>query len=223
MASVLLLVLVISTLSFCFNWWRSRQELTFELRANCLLTRHPLLFLTGRRSLLYFANYWNWIPKYLRAHGYEVRTLALPWRSAKARMDYLKLFLKTADQRRVRFHVIADATCPELDWLAENPHHSVVTISRLGKAHRETREGLHFRDLYPKRCAIYDIDFFGMRTRPSKLWRLSMLVHDSLVGHEIASDVVALGLVEHQDLPNVQATVLNHAISLAERDLKCSD
>ena len=51
------------------NYWRSRSPFDFELEPNCLLTRYPLLFLSGKRSLLYFQDYWNNIPKFLSSHS----------------------------------------------------------------------------------------------------------------------------------------------------------
>lgn len=78
-----------------------------ELRPNCLLTRSPIVFVTGRRSLLYFLNYWNEIPGFLREHGYEVRVCSLPWRDSANRFQTLSRFLDSANRP---VHLIADST-----------------------------------------------------------------------------------------------------------------
>lgn len=78
-----------------------------ELRPNCLLTRSPIVFVTGRRSLLYFLNYWNEIPGFLREHGYEVRVCSLPWRGSANRFQTLSRFLDSATRP---VHLIADST-----------------------------------------------------------------------------------------------------------------
>src|SRR5690606_3376345 len=89
----------------------------------CLLTQYPLLFLTGRRSIFYFQGYWNWIPRFLSDHGYEVMTLDLPWRKKGARRQVLEEFLRVADEKGLKFHFIGDATCEsDLEWLGSLGH-----------------------------------------------------------------------------------------------------
>lgn len=104
----------ILTLLVAFRWLsvrqRSKRLENLELRPNCLLTRSPIVFVTGRRSLLYFLNYWNEIPGFLREHGYEVRVCALPWRGSVNRYQTLAKFLESAARP---VHLIADSTSRE--------------------------------------------------------------------------------------------------------------
>lgn len=86
---------------------RSKRLINLELHPNCLLTRSPIVFVTGRRSLFYFLNYWNEIPGFLREHGYDVQVFTLPWRDTAKRYQLLTQFLESS-QRPV--HLIADST-----------------------------------------------------------------------------------------------------------------
>lgn len=86
---------------------RSKRLVDLELRPNCLLTRSPIVFVTGRRSLFYFLNYWNEIPGFLREHGYDVQVWALPWRGSQSRLESLSRFLETAPRP---VHLIADSS-----------------------------------------------------------------------------------------------------------------
>lgn len=99
------------SLLITFRWLsvrqRSKRLVDLELRPNCLLTRSPIVFVTGRRSLLYFLNYWNEIPGFLREHGYEVRVCSLPWRDSANRFQTLSRFLDSANRP---VHLIADST-----------------------------------------------------------------------------------------------------------------
>lgn len=101
----------ILTLLVAFRWLsvrqRSKRLIDLELRPNCLLTRSPIVFVTGRRSLLYFLNYWNEIPGFLREHGYDVRVCSLPWRGTSSRYEFLSRFLESAPHP---VHLIADST-----------------------------------------------------------------------------------------------------------------
>ncbi len=86
---------------------RTQRLVNLELRPNCLLTRSPIVFVTGRRSLFYFLNYWNEIPGFLREHGYEVQVYSLPWRGSAARYQSLNKFLEKAVRP---VHLIADSS-----------------------------------------------------------------------------------------------------------------
>jgi hypothetical protein len=86
---------------------RSKRLENLELRPNCLLTRSPLVFITGRRSLFYFLNYWNEIPGFLREHGYDVKVCSLPWRGVDSRYQVLADFIERSPQP---VHLIADST-----------------------------------------------------------------------------------------------------------------
>lgn len=63
------------------------------LRPNCLLTRRPLVFLTGPRSLFYYQKPWQSVFYYLSEHGYKVQVIKLPFRKTADRIKYLKKIL----------------------------------------------------------------------------------------------------------------------------------
>lgn len=96
---------------FCWlsNRLRERCEYKFTLKPNCLLTRHPVVFLTGRRSIFYFRRYWNSYPAFLAEHGYEVFTLALPWKGPE-RLRQMKAFLEDQEKAGNTFHFVMDQT-----------------------------------------------------------------------------------------------------------------
>lgn len=55
------------------------------LRPNCLLTKAPLVFVPGQRSLFHFQKMAAPLQEYLQAHGYQVLSVPLPFRSAHLR------------------------------------------------------------------------------------------------------------------------------------------
>lgn len=98
------------------NQLRARREFSFELKPNCLLTRWPLLFVTGPRSLFYFKTYWNSYPAFLAEHGYEVFTLHLPWNNPQQRLERFQHFLEQQEEHGRHFHLIMDnATFSEFE------------------------------------------------------------------------------------------------------------
>ena len=88
--------------------YRRFTRLNFELQPNVLMTRYPLIFVPGKRSLVYFLHYWNQIPEYLAAHGYEVYTLTLPWRNSERRKKALENSLRLLENKGQKFHLFVD-------------------------------------------------------------------------------------------------------------------
>lgn len=95
------------------NLRRRRRNLRYELTPNCLLTRWPILFVTGRRSVFYFSRYWNVYPEFLTEHGYEVYTLHLPWSDARERARRFSEFLREHSRQERRYHLVLDAPSQE--------------------------------------------------------------------------------------------------------------
>lgn len=104
---LLILPLGFLTLAVGTNLYREHRRYRLLLKPNCLLTRAPLVFLTGPRSVFYFRKYWNAYPEILAEHGYEVFTLHLPWRDSSARRFRLEEFLKA--HQGLRYHFICDS------------------------------------------------------------------------------------------------------------------
>ncbi|MES2857514.1 MAG: hypothetical protein V4692_16710 [Bdellovibrionota bacterium] len=63
---------------------RKRRFAGLELRPNCLMTRYPIVFVAGRRTLFKPFDQWNDVPLYLREHGYEVAVIESPTRTWNA-------------------------------------------------------------------------------------------------------------------------------------------
>lgn len=112
------IVVLLLGLAIFSNHWRQSQDIPFELEPNRLLTRWPLLFVTGPRSLFYFSCYWNFYTVYLAEHGYEVFTLQLPWNSLRSRRRHLEKFLDFQEKNQKYFHLVLDsATFSEFEDL----------------------------------------------------------------------------------------------------------
>ncbi|WP_413287908.1 hypothetical protein [Bdellovibrio sp. HCB337] len=89
------------------NLYREHRQYRFQLKPNCLLTRNPIVFITGPRSIFYFRKYWNAYPEVLAEHGYNVFTLHLPWRGPE-RLRRMTEFLQNKDQTSTKYHFICD-------------------------------------------------------------------------------------------------------------------
>ncbi len=108
---IILPLILIPCLTLCFailtNLYREHRKQSFELKPNCLLTRKPVVFVTGPRSIFYFRKYWNAYPEILAEHGYEVFTLPLPWRG-KERLSRTRDYLARQTALRRQYHFICD-------------------------------------------------------------------------------------------------------------------
>jgi len=112
------------------NLYREHRRYPFALKPNCLLTRKPVVFITGPRSIFYFRKYWNAYPEILAEHGYEVFTLALPWRGQE-RSQCLQMYLEKQAARGLKYHFICDRyTSEELRNLFEKSS-SVASLTIL--------------------------------------------------------------------------------------------
>lgn len=74
------------------------------LRPNCLLTKYPIVFITGIRSLFFYEKLGGRLQDYISAHGYQVLSPAMPFRSENRRKSHFIHWLK--NQRHKRFHFI---------------------------------------------------------------------------------------------------------------------
>lgn len=119
-----LLVLVVLA---AHNWKRSHGSPNWELQANRLLTRYPLVFLSGKRSLFYFMGYWNQIPHYLASHGYEVFLKPLAWAKDEVRRTQIHQFLERQSEQGKTLHLIVDPlTRSQLDCLLTEHSYSCL-------------------------------------------------------------------------------------------------
>ncbi len=75
------------------------------LRPNCLLTKSPLVFVPGPRSLFHYEHSYGYLPRYLCEHGYVTSTLSLPFRGLQLRKVAFKKWLNSSAGRN---HLIMD-------------------------------------------------------------------------------------------------------------------
>lgn len=211
-ASLLLLFLLL----FANNFVRSRRNKNFALKPNCLLTRHQIVFIPGKKSLFYFANYWNSIPAYLQEHGYQVTELALPWRHEKARQLELKSYFFD-NAHETKYHVIASGQ-EEALWIKQQQFSSVLSISTPDIEQRST---ITPSDLTPNGL-LYIRNLQNNRSSHSFVRFYYNLV---LFFHCIATDSLIsffhrpfLELAMDQSIETVAQPFLELATHLAERD-----
>ncbi|MBC7741278.1 MAG: hypothetical protein H7061_03715 [Bdellovibrionaceae bacterium] len=74
------------------------------LRPNCLLTKAPLVFVPGPRSLFYYEPVGQEVQHYLSEHGYQVLSLPLPFRSRPQRQLVFQRWLEA--KKNQPFHFI---------------------------------------------------------------------------------------------------------------------
>lgn len=72
------------------------------LRPNCLMTRNPLVFITGPRSLFFYEKLGGPLQDFIAAHGYVVLNPVLPFRGNMRTMA-LKRFLENRSEKAFHF------------------------------------------------------------------------------------------------------------------------
>lgn len=211
------------------NQRRANSNWSFELKPNCLLTRYPLLFISGPRSLLYFRKYWNQIPHFLSSHGYEVMELSLPWRNRALRQEHLNRFIAQAEALGMSLHIIGDAACvPELQKLAaqrSSAVHSCSLITSGQVVNQSSNAKPRPEELRPLQYQVNEVHLPGtqlLAPAPSLFWRLLIQLHNWVTQPEQGLDPVTVAIPQVSDPQAVAHHYLNLAISLAESDLKCS-
>lgn len=199
-----LLVLFLGLAVFA-NKFRRPDRIQFELTPNCLLTRWPVVFVTGPRSLFYFSRYWNLYPVYLAEHGYEVFTVHLPWHSSPARRRRFKEFLQAHKNKKYHF-VMDSVTLLEMkDLLWTNP--TAVTVSEITNAgFTSSLANFQFRPL--------EMTATG---RAGFLLKLSFWLHRLFVKNPLNPALDTLGALESSAMNNSRL-LLSRMQELAEED-----
>ena len=110
---------------------------TFDnLRPNCLLTRYPIIFLSGRTSLFRFGSSWRDIPDWLEAHGYDVLVFKFSSNSHQKRINELKSFLELS--KGDPYHFVGEkSSIKELEWLQSLNNKCVKSLT-IGEAPRHS-------------------------------------------------------------------------------------
>ena len=96
------------------------------LRPNCLLTKYPLVFVSGPRSLFHYSRYAGDLQDYLAAHGYRVFAPVMPFRSRALREIVLKNRLESLSEKNFHFF-LSPATRAEFSPLFQNYTDSTFT------------------------------------------------------------------------------------------------
>lgn len=188
-----------------------------QLKPNVLLTRYPIAFLNGPRTVFRFLDHWNDIPVFLREHGYDVFMIE-PNEVASI---------------TTRCHVVADGSLKaEIESLARLRLGNIVSLTLVTTAHREQNAhpspSLSIEDLKPFASAV-DIFMIPPPAEPmttvSARFKLILLSsHNFLIKrrtlfvhpHETAETASPSNFKSEERF-------LDLAISLAERDLIGSD
>lgn len=205
---------------------RSRQMLALELEPNCLLTRHPLVFLAGKRNLFKINDHWNLIPRFLREHGYEVLVLEPPSRTRTEAS-----LLKALDDLPEACHLIADTSLEYvLETFSRLNHPRIATLTLI----RQFSAGLGPRTTKPAdpaslRPPSHAIETFEVRTAKNGIggWsdhfaRALLAARNSLaaVRGERPVNPWEVGELTGAAPWQIERQFLRLAVSLAERDLK---
>jgi len=191
------------------NYYRARNRTVVPLRANCLLTRFPFLFVAGKKSIFYFMQYWNSLPDCLAQHGYEVYHLDLPWRGRERRRQELSHFLHEAEKEGKTFHLVIDeSSLPEMEGLFSRESFTSVTSCTL----LSSGQGQKTNSLVPLKHPIEEIIVPPTR-HMSLLWRW----HRAWV-QEPRMQLQAPGIISPRNFYLMIEKILNHAVLLAERD-----
>ncbi len=134
------------------------------------MTKHPLVFLTGIRSLFYYEKLGAELQDFIAAHGYVVKSPVLPFRSPTLRKQALRAWL--AQQSGQHFHfVLSTATRNEFAEIFRSYPNSTFSLSVCNSTLKEPLNyKLHrlfcyasgisadpFNDTFPdKSAAFYD-------------------------------------------------------------------
>lgn len=153
---------------------RKRHLDQMELTPNCLLTRHPLLFVASSRSLFRLFEPWNQIPVFLREHGYEVFVFEPNYRrffqrrkpvAEQIKESVATLAHSTAAGALKKFHVIADSSCRAAirGVAAElNPNIASLTVAVANRNQKATAK-IQPASLKPLAIAIAELSISDLR------------------------------------------------------------
>jgi hypothetical protein len=114
------------------------------LRPNCLLTKYPLVFLTGPRSLFLPRPLAANLKKFIAAHGYQVQPLVLAFRSKKNRRMALLNWLSHHSQKNFHF-ILAEETWTEFEDILQPQLEKMRDSSKTLISTNASKAQYHFR------------------------------------------------------------------------------
>lgn len=215
--ALLLFVLTVALAIFS-NRARVKHEVSFDLHPNCLLTRFPLLFVTGPRSFFYFESYWNGYTSYLAEHGYEVFKLRLPWSNSQLRRQRFIEFIQQQEQMNKKFHVFVDSpTLIELESiLRATPSTAIMTLTEISDADEKHPSPANLKAFpFPKSS----IESLPSNRGGSLMIQLSYALHRASLTKYSLPSLSTLGVCSDTFLSNSRL-LLDRAQTLAEMDLQ---
>lgn len=205
--------------------YRTQLLQQLELIPNCLLTRHPIAFLAGEKSIFRIYDYWNSVPEFLREHGYEVYVIEPPrggWTEIHSALNLIPC----------RSHLIGDSSHADLlNQVAHSGHEKVRSITQVYNPKRKSST-LNAKMNYPAKLRLEDlkpaslpIETFEVQADPTikQDWptRLNLLllqVHNlfHVKKPRLSVDAVETGYLLSDW--NIEKSFLRLAIELAEKD-----
>jgi hypothetical protein len=205
------------------------------LKPNCLLTRHPIAFLSGEKSLFHLHDHWNAIPGFLKEHGYDVMVIEPP-----SRGDRPKAVIKALDAHDGKLHLIADLSQePDLREIARAGSGKIATLTLIKNPSRpEEAQALGKRpsaeDLKPIDSSILTFETapapeylkppdFASRCSSLLLWAHNLTRPKRHATKRRQVDPWETGVVQTTPPWFVESRFLDLAISLAERDAQWCD
>jgi hypothetical protein len=184
----LALAVAVLSLGLLTNIYREHRHYQIHLKPNCLLTRHSVVFVTGKRSLFYFRKYWNAYPEILAEHGYEVFTLHLPWRGP---------------QRRARFEKFLQQQNKQLHFICDSP--TFVEFKDLFANHSNVKSVLPFK-----------YDGVAPTEHQTQSWTLNLAFRLHTLHFQESERVSGKDL--GVDFPQGAAALLHHMQEMGEQD-----
>ncbi len=206
--------LILSFTTVCLillhNLRRAKNIQKWELKPNCLMTRHPLVFLTGRRSLFYFLSYWNQIPHFLSQHGYDVTIISLNWNNTAVRSKQILQNLVELERARKKVHLFIDqTTLAEIVLLLQRRDFesiaSITLISRNGKL-----------PPYRLKVPVFELELTSDSSKAPWFWMFHSLLTFQF---KLKSEVDLLTHLGWQLKTENGYSILGRVQDLAERDL----
>jgi hypothetical protein len=213
MTVALFLGLILGAVCLWVNYRRPQLSRDEELIPNQLLTTYPVVFLSGRKSLFYFLNYWNQLPERLKDHGYEVEEWTLPWRSTPLIRRRLRQRLEEQHKSGRPLHLFADSSLKRiLLELSREGHPAVQSLNLIGHREIDTADTA----LRPPRLPVR-VHFLPRPLQSPPLSRWLTRLHRWLMRNpDFEPEVIGLT----RDQRRLESFYLNLLSELAALDLK---
>lgn len=204
------------------NLLRLKKNFSPELIPNCLLTRYPIVFIDGHKSIFYFLNYWNHLPTRLRDHGYDVEQIHLPWRNSRARLFELQKKIQALKLQGEKIHILIDESIfTELNGLND----TLISLSKSMTILRSPGgkySTIEVKDLRPSPFPCFDLFVVKSESENKSgfLRALFWWLHKVTLYPKPVPALETLNFNQPENSQNNFPVVLNHLVKLAESDFQ---